>query len=262
MNPRALLSILLALSLFVVGRAHELFGIGRSVGDMAQDAPTFATPAPYTFLIWLLIFTLWTLMAFRQLRAPQQEQALWDRIAWPMVGVMAASNAWMLVAIMYGNGLPLLALIVALFGCLLVALGRTLASLQTGTPETRFTRCVVLPGLSVAAGWVTLATFLNLAGVLQLSFGLPTGTVTGSVVTLMAALITALVMVRRLRHPVAMQGYALAVIWGLSGVVIGNSALSHSAIGSISLPVAIVAWCASFIVLAILAGSLTSTVSR
>src|SRR5689334_1785640 len=125
MNPRALLSLILAFGLFVASRAHELFGIGRSVGAMALDAPTFATPAPYAFLIWPVIFTLWTLMAIQQARPSQTHTVLWQRIGWPMVGVMATAIGWMLTAILDGNGTPLLLLILAMDAFLMVALGRT-----------------------------------------------------------------------------------------------------------------------------------------
>lgn len=254
MNPRAFLSLLLAFGLFGASRAHELFGIGRSVGAMALDAPTFATPAPYAFLIWPVIFTLWTLMAIQQARPSQTGTLLWRRIGWPMAGAMATAIGWMLTAVLDGNGTPLLLLILAMDAFLMVALGRTVISLQTDIPPTPFHTWVTVPGLSIAAGWLTLATFLNLAGVLQLNVALPTSTPLGAIATLLAALVAGIAGIMLLRHhPVAVQGYAFAMVWGLAAVTVANSGPGHSAIGLESRHVAITAMFGAVVVLMVLA---------
>lgn len=251
---RPILFFTLAFAQFVSSRFHELSGLGRSVGAMAQDAPTPATPAGYAFLIWILIFTLWAVCAGYQARPSQRHSLLWQRISWPMITAMAAGNLWMLTAILYGNGLTLLVLIILMAATTFTALGRTVATLGTQVPATIFTTRILMPALAIMAGWLTLASFLNLAGVLQLTFGIPTGSTLGAIATLTSAtLFGGYTLAALRRQPVAAVAYAGTLLWGLLAVVLANSNPALSAIGITNLRVAIAALVCAVAVWVILA---------
>ncbi len=243
---RHLLILILAPLQFVTSRWNELTGAGRSVGDMATDAPVLATPAGYAFLIWILIFALQTAYAGWQARPSQRAGVLHARIGWPLVVALLASNIWMLTAIYQGNGWALLALILVFIAAIFTALMRVLASLAADTPPTPAINRLILPMLAICAGWLTLASFLNLAGVMQLSFGLPTGTPAGGVATLLGAFVAAGATLMLLRSSsVAVQSYGCAVVWGLVAVVLANAIPSVSPLGAGNLVVAITAWLAA-----------------
>ncbi|RYG60654.1 MAG: hypothetical protein EON60_06340 [Alphaproteobacteria bacterium] len=240
---RHIFLLVLAPLQFITSRMHEITGQGRSVGDMSTDAPLLATPAGYAFFIWILIFALQTIYAGWQARPSQRGLALHARIGWPLVMALAASNLWMLTAIYFGNGLTLLVLISIMAVGVFTALVRTVASLTADIPSTAATQRLVLPMLGICAGWLTLAAFLNLAGVLQLLAGLPTGTSLGGIAILLAAFILAGCMFMVLRpSPVAVQSYGCALVWGLLAVTLANAIPAMSPIGVGSTGVAITAW--------------------
>lgn len=246
LSIRHLLLLLLAPLQFLTSRWHEITGVGRSVGDMATDAPTLATPAGYAFLIWIFIFALQTAYAGWQARPSQRGTLIHARIGWPLVVALAASNLWMLTAIYHGNGPILLLLIVIMAAATFMALLRTVASYVADMSITPAARWLVLPMLGICAGWLTLATFLNLAGVLQLVLGLPTGGPAGAVATLLGAFVAAGTMLMLLRpSSVAVQAYGCAVVWGLLAVTLANATPSLSPLGAGNAVVALTAWLAA-----------------
>ena len=241
-NLRITLFIFFAFAQFLTSRFHEVSGLGRSVGAMANDAPTPATPAGFAFLIWILIFALWAACAGYQARSSQRSNLLWQRISWPMILAMAAGNLWMLTAILYGNGLTLLALIIIMAAGAFTALGRAVATIGREVPATSFNTRVLLPALGLMAGWLTLATFLNLSGTIQLTFGIPTGSRLGAITTItVATIVGGYVLAALRRKPSAAISYASALLWGLLGIVLANANAMLSPIGYTSPLVAVVA---------------------
>ncbi|PZP40495.1 MAG: hypothetical protein DI585_00910 [Pseudomonas fluorescens] len=254
MNLRSALLLLLAPLLFVSSRFHELSGLGRNVGDMATDAPTPATPAGFAFLIWILIFALFTIIAGYQARPAQRNNLIMQRIGWPLVVGIVAAHGWMLTAILHGNGLALLAWISLMAAAIFIALARAVASMVTDAASTSFARHYVLPALGLCAGWLTLATFLNLAGTLQITLNLPTGTTAGAIATLSAAILAGGIILFALRHqPYAAVPYAFALLWGLLAVVVANKNALLSPIGVASPPVATTALLGAVVVVGLLA---------
>lgn len=248
---RHMLILVLAPLQFITSRWHEITGVGRSVGDMATDAPLLTTPAGYAFTIWILIFTLQTIYAGWQGRPSQRGLALHARLGWPVVVALAASNLWMLTAIYVGNGLALLALILVMTGAVFIALMRAVASLAADTPPTPDIQRLILPMLGICAGWLTLAAYLNLAGVLQLVAGLPTGTALGGIAMLLAALMLAACMIMVLRSSaVAVQSYGCAVVWGLLAITLANAVPSLSPVGLGNTGIAFTAWLGALLIVA------------
>ncbi len=254
---RHILILVLAPLQFLTSRWHEITGAGRSVGAMATDAPVLATPAGYAFLIWILIFALQTVYAGWQAHPSQREGLLHKRIGWPMVVALAAANVWMLTAIYHGNGLILLGFITIMAGAVFCALLRAVASVVAAPAMPLGHQYRVLPMLGICAGWLTLASFLNLAGVLQMVAGLPTGTILGAVATLLSALILSISMVVVLRpSSMATQAYGCAVVWGLLAVALANTSASMSPVGASSRGVAVTACAGAFLVVMAMAVAL------
>ncbi len=226
---RRFLFPLMALAAFPIGRFHELSGMGQSVAAMSNQTPALSTPAGYAFSIWGLIFVLLAGFALAQAWAPARHAPWAQRLGWPLTLSLLAGNAWMLAATLLGNGYTLLILIGLMAAAALVALGRayalatTLAANGAGQPTT-FVRYVILPVVGLLAGWLSIAFFLNLSGVIQLKAGIPMGGFVPSLITLSAAAMAgAWVLGRLLRVRPLTYAYVGALHWGLVGVIVANA---------------------------------------
>jgi hypothetical protein len=246
MSIRHILILLLAPLQFLTSRWHELTGVGRSVGDMAVDAPLFVTPAGYAFLIWILIFALQTIYAGWQIRASERDSVVHSLIGWPMVIALAASNLWMLAAIYLGNGWILLSLITIMFVATLTAFLRVVSYYAVNANLKL--KGVIIPMLGICSGWLSLAWFLNFAGTLQIGLSIQTGTVGAGLAILLGASLLALIMMSKLNsQSLSIQSYGCAVVWGLIGITMANTIPQLSPVGLASGVVAIAAWIAAMV---------------
>lgn len=233
------LVLLLALAMPTVAwmDQQQLFGPGN--GAVSDMYPTLLVAAGYAFSVWGLIFLLDIVYAALQLRRGQAP--VLQRIApWAAVG-FGLTGAWMPL-FSAGAAQP------ALFWlCLLVMLGALACML----------RCMLMlhdarqagesvPGwawwpLSIHAGWLSLAAFLNIAQVIVAFALLPVDDMgVWSLLLLAVAALLVLGLNQRMRGNV---GFVLVGVWGLAAMYVkqsasmlpGSTAVAWAALGLIGL---------------------------
>ncbi len=255
MKPRQLTTLILAPLQFLASAFHPLTGLGRSVGGMATDAPSAATPAGYAFSIWMVIFTLTTLYALHQARRSEANNPLYRAIGWPLAATMGLGSVWMLYAQLYGNGLTLLTIILLMGAGILTALLIAVRHHTAQLVSSPFYKYVIVPMLGLFGGWLTLAMFLNLGSGLYLTIGFPPTFLTSTALgTLLASATLGLVILSRLRRsPLTATYYGLTLVWGLLAVAVTNTPGNPFTSPILSYPVGLMAIFLSCAILAYLA---------
>lgn len=209
------LVLILALSMPLVGWLSNTGQLGPTNGEISDRYPTLIMAAGYAFSIWGPIFLLDALYAAGQLRTARQDLPL-QRIRQLTAAAFALTSLWMVVFAQQWFWLSLVVIWLSL-GCLLGAL--RLAS--AGPGRVRGPWWMWLP-LSLHAGWVSLAVFLNTAQV-AVAFELVSTQVMLPWTLVLYALAAALL----LGMLVLLRGnpwYALAALWGLAGVYVRQQA--------------------------------------
>lgn len=202
------LVLLFAIAMPVVSWFSQQDAFGPDNGTISDRYPTLLVAAGYAFAVWGLIFVLDLVFAFWQLR---RQAMLPARVRGFAAAGFALTAAWMPVFSQQVFWLALLVIWAAL-GCLLAAMlgaQRGQASLVARVP------------LSLHAGWLSLAAFLNTAQVIVAYRWLDTGDMLGwslGLFALAAALL--LVVNQRMRGNLA---YAAVALWGLAAVYVKQS---------------------------------------
>lgn len=216
-----ILVTLFALAMPVVAWLSNTGTFGPDNGTVSDRYPTLLVAAGYAFAIWGLIFLLDLVYAFWQSRRVLRDDPTLQKVApWAAAG-FALTTIWM----------PLFSMAAArpaLFWlCLLVIFGALFCLLRCArilslddTPQHGQWLWAWTP-LSLHAGWLSLAAFLNLAQVIVAFKLLPTDDMTTwSLVLLVTAAALLLWMNQRMRGNI---DYTLAALWGLIAVYIKQS---------------------------------------
>lgn len=202
---------LLAWAMPVVAWLSNTGVFGPTNGAISDRYPTLIVAAGYAFAIWGPIFVLDVIYGTRQCFERQAIPSL-RRIRPLTAAGFALTSLWMIVFSLQWFWLAL-AIIWASLACLLGAAWQVSRTAR----HDRGPWWQWLP-LSLHAGWLSLAVFLNVAQVI-VAFGLlPTGNMLPWTLVLFA-LCAALVLTAIAR----MSGnpwYALAALWGLVGVYV------------------------------------------
>jgi hypothetical protein len=210
-----LLVLLFALAMPVVAWLSQAGAFGPDNGTVSDRYPTLLVAAGYAFSIWGLIFLLDVVYAVWQLGGRRRTDSLPGRIAPATAAGFALTALWMPL---FSQGL---------FGlCLLVIFGALMALAWAAVQVARASaieggRLWAWLPLSLHAGWLSLAGFLNLAQA-GLAFGWirPDAQLGASLVLLLIAAIVLLELNRRMRGNVA---YVAAALWGLVAVWVEQS---------------------------------------
>lgn len=187
---------------------------GPTNGEISDRYPTLIVAAGYAFSIWGAIFFLDVLYATRQMLEPAAEVRLQRTRPWAALA-FATSSLWMIAFT-----LQLFWVALAIIG---ISLGSTLRAAWHVAHTAQHARgpwWQWIP-LSLHAGWVSLAVFLNVAQVIVAFRLLPVADMLPWTLVLFA--LAALLVLTAL---VGMRGnwvYALAAIWGLIGVYVKQS---------------------------------------
>jgi hypothetical protein len=203
------LVLALALAMPLVGWLSNTGLLGPTNGEISNRYPTLIVAAGYAFAIWGPIFLLDVVFGIAQAHVQQAGTRLLRIRVLTAVG-FALTSAWMLVFTLQWFWLAL-AIIWGSLWCLLGA--AWLASQTRGHRRGPWWQW--LP-LSLHAGWVSLAVFLNVAQVvvafelLSVERMLP-----WTLVLFALAGLLLLAMVVKLRGN---PWYTLAAVWGLLGV--------------------------------------------
>ncbi len=206
-----ILLLLCALAMPVVAWFSQAGAFGPDNGTLSDHYPTLLVAAGYAFSVWGLIFVLDVVFGVWQLRPRQRDHTLLARIRPAAIAGFALTAAWMPIFSQQVFWLALLVIWSSL-ACLLycaVVLSRN----QMPHPGER--AWAWLP-LSLHAGWLSLAAFLNTAQVIVAYGWLPGDDMLRWSLWLFAAA-AALLLAANAR----MRGnwpYAVVALWGLAAV--------------------------------------------
>lgn len=203
-----LLVLVLSLAMPAVAYLSQRGLFGPTNGEVSDRYPTLLVAAGYAFSIWGLIFLLDIAYAVGQVRRARRDDPAFDRAApWAALG-FAATAAWM----------PLFS--TGLYGlCVLVILAATVGTVGASL-HLRRTDAIGRWTLPLHAGWLTLASALNIAQTIVAYRLLPTDRMLGWSLVLLGVAVVALVAVNaRLRS----FAYAAAAAWGLAATYVRQS---------------------------------------
>ncbi|HET7268270.1 MAG TPA: hypothetical protein VFJ15_09185 [Oleiagrimonas sp.] len=187
---------------------------GPTNGEISDQYPTLIVAAGYAFAIWGPIFLLDVIYGTWQLFDSRENTR--GRVVRPYSAIaFAMTSAWMIVFSLQLFWLALAIIWVSL-ACVWYAAWR----FSNGTRHARSRWWESVP-LSLHAGWVSLAAFLNVAQVI-VAFQLfsTTHMLPWTLVLFVLVAVLLLVSIVRLRGSV---WYALAAVWGLVGVYVKQS---------------------------------------
>lgn len=209
------LVLLFALLMPAVAWMSNAGTFGPDNATISNQYPTLLVAAGYAFSIWGLIF-LWDIgFAAWQLRA-RGNQALLDRVRPATAAGFALSALWMPVFSMQIFWLALL-IIWASFACLAFAAIVLSRDPNPSAPQ----RWWAWAPLSLHAGWLSLAAFLNTAQVIVAYRLLSTDRMLAWSLALLAlATLVLLGLNSRMRGNL---GFVLAAVWGLAAVYVKQS---------------------------------------
>lgn len=209
------LVLLSALCMPVVAWFSQHGAFGPDIGTVSNSYPTLLVASGYAFAIWGPIFLLDIMYAIWQCSNRRHDSGMLRvRIA-SLVG-FALTSAWMVIFSQQQFWLALAAIWASLV-CLVYA--AYWLSRQRPAPDA-LSFCAWLP-LSLHAGWVSLAAFLNTAQVIVAFRLLPLDDMLPwSVGLLVLAAVLLLIANARMGGNVI---YALAAVWGLAAVYLQQS---------------------------------------
>lgn len=209
------LVLLSALCMPVVAWFSQHGAFGPDIGTVSNSYPTLLVASGYAFAIWGPIFLLDIMYAIWQCSNRRHDSAMLRVRVASLVG-FALTSAWMVIFSQQQFWLALAAIWASLV-CLVYA--AYWLSRQRPAPDA-LSFCAWLP-LSLHAGWVSLAAFLNTAQVIVAFRLLPLDDMLPwSVGLLVLAAVLLLIANARMGGNVI---YALAAVWGLAAVYLQQS---------------------------------------
>ncbi|GAA2564371.1 hypothetical protein [Pseudonocardia hydrocarbonoxydans] len=190
--------------------------VGESVGVVARDYATPLLAAGWTFAIWGLIYAGFLAYAVYQLLPSQRGRVIHRSTGWWLAASAVLNPAWILA---FGARLVPVAelLIIALLVCLAVVFGR----LSRDPAATVAERVVFRGPVALYTGWVSLATVLGTAAT-GVWAGLPGEGALPAIAAVVVLLAAAAILMWVVLSGTAVVGYAAAVVWALSGIVLND----------------------------------------
>ena len=211
-----LLVVITALAMPLVAWLSNTGAFGPDQGAISDRYPTLLVAAGYAFSIWSLIFLLDLLYAFWQAGGERKRDGTLSRIApWAAAGFFL-TTIWMPL---FSQELFVPCLLV-IFGALACLAYCAVQLTRDPAPLQRQHLFAWLP-LSLHAGWLTLAAFLNLAQVMVAYEVMPVDAQLPWALGLYAvAAVVLLALNHRMRGNIV---YAAAALWALVAVYVRQS---------------------------------------
>ena len=218
--------------------SQALLGWGLSAQEFSGSGDDTLRAASYAFSIWGVIYAGLGAYAVYQALPRNADRPLVVAVGWPAVVAIAGCGAWICASALDARTATVAIIVIsaaAITGALVGAMRRL------PTVEMR-DRLFVLWPLSLLAGWLTIASALNILTVLTAE-GMLEGVAKAAAFTgLVAVLIVALAVLRVRRMAV----YGIPIAWGLVAVWVAERAakpdVAAFAMGAAVLVGAYAAW--------------------
>jgi hypothetical protein len=229
------LLLLFSLAMPMISWFSQRGAFGPTNGAISDQYPTLLVAAGYAFAIWGLIFTLDVILGVVQVTRSDREAPELSGLRLPIAIGFALTAAWMIV---FTQELFWLALAIIL-GALALMLYAALQLSRRGA-SIRHLGWAWLP-VSLHAGWLSLAAFLNIAQVIVAFKIFPVSDMLPWSAALFVLAAGVLLLANR-----GMRGnwaYVAAAVWGLVGVYVRQSsaALAGASVAAwIALTIAVV----------------------
>ncbi len=189
---------------------------GKTTQELSDNLPNLFVPAGITFSIWSVIYILWIVFAFYQVRdffkKDEIKMPFLEQITYLFILSSVANSAWIFLWHYEYVGLSLLMMIVLLVSLLLMYQRLNIGRSMVPMKEKLF---VHVP-MSVYLGWITVATIANVTAFLVSvnwdGFGIEPLLWTVLIIAV-GTLLTFLMLV--LRKDVA---FSLVVLWAFFGI--------------------------------------------
>ncbi|WP_421731129.1 hypothetical protein [Brevundimonas sp.] len=212
--------VVLCAALFSILMAYGQMGLGwgQSASEFSADSDTTLKVAGFAFSIWGVIYLGLLAYAVRQVLPQTGESDLIGAMGWPSVLAFIGIGLWIVAAAMDWE----VATIVLIFGSLTVLLIPLLTyagRIRSLDMKARDRWLVVWP-LSLLAGWLTIASPVNLLTVATGNGDLPalaTPTMWAVIAVVVVAAL-ALGVTARIRT----MAYSLPISWGLLGAFVAE----------------------------------------
>jgi hypothetical protein len=212
--------IVLACAVFSVVAAYGQMAIGwgQTPQEFSADSDETLRVAGYAFSIWGLLYLGLLTFAVRQALPQTGESLLIHRLGWPSAAALLGIGWWIFASALDWEW----ATVALIFGSLFVLLVPLLlnAGAIRALGRSERDRWMVVWPLAALAGWLTVASPVNLLTVLTGNGALPASP-SPTVWAMLAVVVVALValgVTARLR----ILAYALPIAWGLLGAFVAE----------------------------------------
>lgn len=226
--------IVLAAAIFavVISQAQMLIGLGQTPEEFSADSDATLRVAGYAFAIWGVIYLGLLVYAVRQALPRTGESDILHRLGWPSA-IALLGIGWWIVASAFDWEWATVVLIFGSAAVLIVPL-LTNASRIRLLPRGDRDRWLTVMPLSLLAGWLTVASPVNLLVILTGNGDLPTALPPNGWALLAGVSVTALGLFVCWRT--RLFSYPLPISWGLLGAFVaeherGNTALAFPLLG-------------------------------
>lgn len=229
-QTRRLIVLGLAVFAIAISQIQMALGWGQSAAQFSADSDATLKVIGWAFAIWGVIYLGVAIYAIRQVLPQTGESDLIHAFGWPSALAFGAIGLWIVAAAFDWE----VATIVLIFGALIVLLipmltqARRIRALSLGDRD----RWISVWPLSLLAGWLTIASPVNLVTVATGNGDLPS-MLSPTVWAVLAVIVVGLVGVA-VTWRIRTIAYVLPICWGLVGVFVAeqsrNGTLAFAAV--------------------------------
>lgn len=236
MSPGLRKTLVIAAVVFALAAPalQSLFGFGLSASEFARQGDGTLRASGWAFSIWGVIYAGLVAFAAWQALPRNDGSPLLADVALPAAAAIAGCGAWILASAFDARWLSVV-IIVGSAAVLIVALVRARSA---GHAPSMGDRAFVWWPLGLLAGWLTVASALNVVTVMTAEGLLSAAPKAAAFVGIVAMLVVALFILRATR----LAPYGIPVAWGLFAVWAAEAATKGD-VASLALGSAILVGC-------------------